>query len=311
MQRITWSGVAMHQGIVPNYPASHGCIRLPEAFARQMWGITKLGVRVIVAHGDVTPVPIANERLFTFKPAPVEPKPEPEAASAEPAKPGQGTLGVTELAANKSNATASDAAEPGNAAFDAMAYAVRAPSEAVRSAHAAFEAVKPQGANPATIDSSATKSATITTGEEVRPLKPGPISVFISRKEGKLFVRKGFEPVLSAPVTFEHPDQPLGTHVYTALAFNDDNTTLRWNVMSMPGGAVAPAKKSVKGKTAELPVPAMPASNAAEALNRVSIPQDALDRISELMSPGASLIISDKGLGPETGKGTEFIVLTR
>ena len=43
MQRITWSGVAMHQGYVPNYAASHGCIRLPEAFAKQMWGLTKLG----------------------------------------------------------------------------------------------------------------------------------------------------------------------------------------------------------------------------------------------------------------------------
>ena len=64
----------------------------------------------------------------------------------------------------------------------------------------------------------------------VRPLKPGPISVFVSRKEGKVFVRKGFEPVFEAPVTIDRPDQPLGTHVYTALAFNDDNTSLRWTV---------------------------------------------------------------------------------
>ena len=65
MQRITWSGVAMHQGIVPNYPASHGCIRLPEAFARQLWATTKMGARVIVARGDVTPVAIAHAKLFT------------------------------------------------------------------------------------------------------------------------------------------------------------------------------------------------------------------------------------------------------
>jgi lipoprotein-anchoring transpeptidase ErfK/SrfK len=78
MQRITWSGVAMHQGVVPNGPASHGCIRLPEAFARQMWGITKLGVRVIVTQSDeVTPVAITNERLFIIKLP--EPKSEPEA----------------------------------------------------------------------------------------------------------------------------------------------------------------------------------------------------------------------------------------
>ena len=67
MQRITWSGVAMHQGVVPSGPASHGCIRLPEAFARQMWGITKMGVRVIVTYGDVTPVAVSNDRLFALK----------------------------------------------------------------------------------------------------------------------------------------------------------------------------------------------------------------------------------------------------
>jgi len=147
---------------------------------------------------------------------------------------------------------------------------------------------------------------------EPRPLKPGPISVFISRKESKLFVRKGFEPVFYVPVTFSEPDRPFGTHVFTALAVNDDNTTLRWNVVSMPGAGPAPAKKLAKGKHVEPPpAPVRPASNATEALERVSIPPEALERISELMSPGASLVISDQGLGPETGKGTDFIVLTR
>ena len=65
----------MHQGVVPNYPASHGCIRLPEAFAKQLWTTTKMGVRVIVSHGEVTPVAIAHAKLFAPKPAPV---PEPE-----------------------------------------------------------------------------------------------------------------------------------------------------------------------------------------------------------------------------------------
>src|SRR4030081_1631440 len=71
MQRVTWSGVAMHQGIVPNYPASHGCIRLPEAFAKQLWTTTKMGVRVIVSHGEVVPAAIAHAKLFVPKPAPV------------------------------------------------------------------------------------------------------------------------------------------------------------------------------------------------------------------------------------------------
>jgi len=142
---------------------------------------------------------------------------------------------------------------------------------------------------------------------EVRSLRPGPISVFISRKEGKLFVRKGFEPLFSIPVTFEQPEKPLGTHVFTALALTDDNATMRWNVVSMPR-TQATMKRSEKGKPAEW---IAPSSTATEALERVTIPQEALDRISELMSPGASLVLSDQGLGPETGQGTDFIVLTR
>jgi hypothetical protein len=311
MQRITWSGVAMHQGVVPNGPASHGCIRLPEAFARQMWGITKLGARVIVTYGDVTPVAIANDRLFTFKPeVKPEPTPQPEASSADKIKAAYGILETAQLQPGIGNMTASDAskspwdaAKPGDRALDAMAYAVGAPRQT------AVTASDPKPAAAAGT-SRVANTVTNTTVDELRPLKPGPVSVFISRKEGKLFVRKGFEPVFDVPVTFEQPDQPLGTHVFTALALNDDNTTLRWNVMSMPGGASAPAKKAEKGKKVEVAV-TTPASNATDALNRVNIPQDAIERISRLMSPGASLIISDKGISGETGKGTDFIVLTR
>jgi len=321
MQRITWSGVAMHQGVVPNHPASHGCIRLPEAFAKQMWGITQLGARVIIAQSEVTPAPIAHSKLFTLKREPVapkvEPKPEPTIETkVEPAVETKGQAaregGATSAevvqsayaalakaaGVGKDGKTATDA-KLGDPAIDAMAYAIVTPrvtshtsSEVVRSAYDAFEAPKPRRA----------KAAANADTDKARAYKPGPISVFVSRKEGKLFVRKGFEPIFSAPVTFEQPEQAIGTHVYTALSLKDDNSTMRWNVVSMPGGGEA-GKKGQRGSG--------PASNATEALNRINIPQDALDQISELMSPGASLIISDKGLGPETGDGTDFIVLTR
>jgi len=291
MQRITWSGVAMHEGVVPNHPASHGCIRLPGAFARQMWGITKLGVRVIITHGEVTPVAISNERLFTLKREPAEPKGEAQAKLPETTGGTSNAFELAQLSAARrdgraSNTTVLDVSKPLAPALDAMAYALGTPRETTGPE---FKPVEP------------------------KPLKPGPISVFISRKEGKLYVRKGFEPVFDAPVTFADPNRPLGTHVFTALAVNGDNTTLRWNVVSMPGAGSPPVKKSVKGKRVETPAAPVvgPASNATEALDRVTFPPDALERISELMSPGASLIISDKGLGGETGKGTDFIVLTR
>ena len=280
MQRITWSGVALHQGVVPGYPASHGCIRLPEAFARQLWGITKMGARVIVTRGEITPAAFANPKMFVFKRAPEPQKPEP----AEPA------------------------------------VSINTADDAIKSAFNAAETRAQRAVSQTGVRVTATDAGNTDPGfaAVTKPLKPGPIAMFISRKEGKLFVRKGFEPVFETPVTFEHPDQPLGTHVYTALAFNDDNSSLRWMVTTVPTSLDTPKREKVrtaKGKTAKAePVVAAPTpvfSTPAEALERVTIPQEAIDRIQDLMSPGASLIISDKGLGSETGKGTDFIVLTR
>lgn len=78
MQRITWSGVAMHAGVLPGYPASHGCIRMPMAFATKMWNWTKMGARVIVAPGEMSPMSFSHPLLATMR---VPPQP---AASAEP-----------------------------------------------------------------------------------------------------------------------------------------------------------------------------------------------------------------------------------
>src|SRR3979490_2691975 len=67
MQRITWSGIALHAGVLPGHPASHGCIRLTNGFANRLWHLTKRGARVIIAHDDVQPVEIINPRLFKPK----------------------------------------------------------------------------------------------------------------------------------------------------------------------------------------------------------------------------------------------------
>ena len=55
MQRLTWSGVALHAGHLPGYPDSHGCIRLPFGFARELFALTRLGTRVIVTREDPAP----------------------------------------------------------------------------------------------------------------------------------------------------------------------------------------------------------------------------------------------------------------
>src|SRR5215212_6840892 len=68
MQRITWSGIALHGGALPGYPASHGCVRMPFDFAARLFEATRLGLRVIVAPTDVAPVEIAHPVLFLSKP---------------------------------------------------------------------------------------------------------------------------------------------------------------------------------------------------------------------------------------------------
>ena len=60
MQRITWSGVALHEGENIGHPASHGCIRMPREFAMKLFSVTKVGVRVIVARAELKPVAFAD-----------------------------------------------------------------------------------------------------------------------------------------------------------------------------------------------------------------------------------------------------------
>ena len=85
MQRITWSGVAMHAGVLPGYPASHGCIRMPMAFAMKMWNWTKMGARVVVTPGEVTPTSFSHPLLVAQKVAP-PPADQPQADTPPAAK---------------------------------------------------------------------------------------------------------------------------------------------------------------------------------------------------------------------------------
>ena len=142
-----------------------------------------------------------------------------------------------------------------------------------------------------------------------------PISVFASLKEGKLYVRQGWKPLFEAPISFEHPDQPVGTHVYTAMGMKADGKGLRWTVVSIPSSTrrVAELKdrrrpqvaQRPRGKAVEVETP-MPSPSAA--LDRIVMPPELVERISELMTPGSSLIVSDNKLSDETGEYTDFIV---
>jgi len=366
MQRITWSGVALHEGENIGHPASHGCIRMPGEFAAKLFSVTKVGVRVIIARNEVKPVPFADAHLFVHKAMPAH---APAAAAAAPAAPeatrtaqaGDDNKKTDAVALPQSETPAAaapatpepakavlisddtkttDAADPqkpeASATAEAKAAAPAPQLDGLAKLVAAPPPPAPDEANKLR-GTAATPAVTLDHPADAAPVpaaKPttivetghaatqGPISIFISRKEKKIYVRQNFSPLFYAPVTIDHPEQAFGTHVFTALAYLDDGSTLRWNVVSLPGeppkakhDADNDRRATRRGRreepaqrpVGELPPPQTP----AEALARIEIPQDAIDRISALMVPGSSLVVSDQGLGEETGEGTDFIVVTR
>jgi hypothetical protein len=181
------------------------------------------------------------------------------------------------------------------------------PTEAAPSAS---DAVKPAPTvDPAKPEAPATKAAD-------QPTKrSGQVAVFVSRKEQKIFVRQGFVPLFDMPIVIEQPDQPLGTHVFTAMEVTDNGGGMRWNLISVPTEpAASTEQRDTRKKSKEAPAPAVrakPPASAAQALDRIEIPKEAVDRIGEILIPGSSLVVSDEGLGRETGRYTEFIVLSR
>jgi lipoprotein-anchoring transpeptidase ErfK/SrfK len=398
MQRITWSGIAIHAGVLPGYPASHGCIRMPMAFALKMWGWTKMGARVVVVPGELSPASFSHPLLVAQKvvPQPVattEPKPDapsavksdkasdagPTAKSAtaesslelrstvghdqrsvmdEPSAPTSlheqtHTADAGSSPATKAPVTMSDASTSDGHA-SAAATDVAAPE--VKSAAAD---AKPDGAEasaPANTDAASTAAPkadasrpdekpgenakpAVSTGtpdakkdqarpsDAAAPAKPdpittaasrhsGPISVFVSRKDSKLYVRQNFAPLFDVPVTIAPSDRPLGTHVFTAQVDGNDANVLHWSVVSLPAPSRrdederASRRRKIAGAAEIKPLPEP--DSPTEALDRLTIPADAMARITDALTTGGSIIVSDQGIaGGETGEGTDFIVSLR
>jgi lipoprotein-anchoring transpeptidase ErfK/SrfK len=443
MQRITWSGVAMHAGVLPGYPASHGCIRMPMAFAAKMWNWTRMGARVVITPGEMTPAPFTHPLLAEQKltPQPVaadDPKdnlkdnPAADASGApkadkatdagvaatpavsvaslelrltlghsDGARPAMGEPAASAplreqtrtadasgaLPASKALLTMSDASGGGSSPregiaaqadnapavtadasnSDAKSDAANSEAEPAKSGGTDAADNKDEAQAPVQASGEAKETKTedtkadiakapekaddsITATTDVRPAaadqkapevkkdqarlpdidKPavaaapkrtGQIAVFISRKDGKLYVRQNFAPLFDVPVTIAPSDRPLGTHVFTAQVDKNNSNLLHWSVVSLPTPTRyaerrdederASRRQKMAGglvETKPVPVPNTP----AEALDRLTIPADAMARITEALTTGGSIVVSDQGIGGgETGEGTDFIVSLR
>jgi hypothetical protein len=362
MQRLTWSGIALHAGDLPGYPASKGCVRMPYDFAAQLFEMSKRGTRVVVVREDVSPVDFAHPALF--KPGPLEqPAPVQDSSpdsvhlasaqgGAQPETPARPLTrralvaakeAAVEAAARKAREARRAAARverraeeyeealeapeavrrralerieeaemlmTGAAADDPQLKAVKAKAqERLAAAQAEIDGIYAEGkekidaARAARREVRAAEAELTAAQNELTAAVGRPVSVFISRKTQRLYVRRAFQPIFESPVTIQKANAPIGTMVFTAMDWADDDVGLRWSALSMYPRRDPGWRPSGGG-------PAQTSPEAAKAaLERISIPQDAVDRISAMVSPGSSLIISDEAMSHETGDATDFVLL--
>lgn len=429
MNRITWSGTALHAGVVPGYPASHGCIRLTYDFAPKLFQMSTVGDNVIVSRGRPAPTLVEHPNLFQPLPLPSPPAtaeeegiapassplpatvaaaaspvilakaempttvdsdaqgapetggthsqsersatapeqhPEPEAAS-DPNRVHAITPDVSDDA--RTRAVPDSASAAGAATEQKVATAV-VPSpapEAVRPVEPAkpepaktVEPAKLAPADPASIPPAAAKvDAGIAAAamQAAGPRSEAPLRILLTRRTqrdriigmqqilaasgylpqqefdgttgkatitaikafqkangmpetgaftdelvkkvyevagkgeppaGHLFVRQDRSRVFDTPVSFRDPDQPLGTHVYTALKFAPGDTKTKWMTVNVQDNGVA------------------------GPLDRIEIPDDVRQEISERLTPGSTFIIADTSINSaHLPKGGDFVVLAK
>jgi hypothetical protein len=390
MQRLTWSGIALHAGVLPGYPASHGCIRLPHHFAVELWGMTRLGTRVVVTSDDAPVLPIEHARLPVARlvPGPADDDRRQQAAQAEVRGPELTSvvgLRVTDaaddlaqrgvrlrsplqravaakLAATREAAVRAKAARAAAEIAAARAAEARQGEAALRNAEAALAvagrrlemaarvaavvsgtpaaerlngvladaqegfAEAPRAADAAWLISAAlTQEAAeaATAAEEAESERRAaegavkaaerttePISILVSRKAGRVFVRQGWTPVHEAPVRFLDDGPALGTHVYLATGATEDGETMRWLSVSQPSGSLHPRERRGEAASAA-PATGRGHETAAGALARFELAEETRRFIADRLWAGAALIVTDNGPSGETGASTDFIVLTR
>jgi hypothetical protein len=341
---LAWSGIALHGGRLPGNPPSHSCLRKPFAWAARLSDASRLGMRVIVVPGEVAPIEIAHPTLLPSK---------SEASNLAAARAAQAVETAnkahqTRLAAVTASREAARLMMPVRVAESlrfkaerqlvaaearlAFALSTEAREQAEEAKAKALDRIVELQSQWAAakadlqpkLDAVASARAAAASAEAMRVAAAQaaqaaarnlePISMFISRKSQRLYVRQAFQPIWESPVTILDAGRPVGTHVFMAMEQTSGNTGMRWSAVTLDDGhpriSVIEPQGRARGRTGQAIEPiSMDPHSAKTALDRIVIPQDALDRIAGMLSPRSSLIISDEGLSAETGNDTEFVVV--
>ncbi len=306
MQRLTWSGIALHQGKLPGYPASHGCVRLPREFAKDLFAMTGHGVHVVITRAESQPSKIIHDALF--QPKTVNP--------LLVASLGEGT-GSAELGLRSS---LKDGALSGkaNARMEAtvradeklkqsgpplrMIITARSKRDLIRQSQRQLNRLG-YAAGPADgVFGRKSRTALKRFQEDNDVLADGVFSDDVAdilsvaagdgvRMTGTLRVRRKMREIYAAPVMLKDSDKPLGTHIFTSLAYGRNAVVAPWMALT------AEHKEN---------------TSARGALDRISIPADVQAKIAAMLTPGSSLIVTDRGMSKRHSTlGTDYIVITR
>jgi L,D-transpeptidase catalytic domain len=325
MQRITWNGIALHGGPLPGHAASHGCVRLPFGFAERLFEKTRIGMRVIIAPNDTTPVPFSHPALLVPNAealAAARVRAEPlareaaEAARADDEAKRAATTAAREAAAltaslrklelSKRRADA-ELASVDKALIGARADQTKLQSEGLKRRAAElgkqFDAVSAEARQRLDASNSAkdaAEAAEIKKADTARAadqanLSLEPVSIYISRATQKLYVRRATrKPVRDGGEVFEASiEVPVkirnpGKPIGTHVftAMAREGAGLRWSVVTIDDG-----------------------DDASSALDRITIPREVLDRVAPTALPRSSIIVSDEPLSSETNYRTEFVAV--
>jgi hypothetical protein len=384
MQRLTWSGTALHAGALPGYPASHGCIRLPYDFAPKLFEMTEVGEHVVISRNHPKPKIIEHSNLFQPLPMPTPPVVSKADRTNQKASLDQGgSRSLAEAAspvilANAQVSAENDGPETVSETGTAEAETAEARAHAIsedspRSVHAidpmqtanaeqapggdsdvaehAVDVDRPMSVAAKKLNAGGLNAA----AAAAEPRNEAPLRILVTKStkrdrirgvqfqlqelgylepqmfdgtfgtltidaiksfqrdhdmppsgavtddvvraiyeangkdmppNGHLFVRREFDHVYDVPAEIERPDADLGTHVFTALNFSSGDTKARWMAVSTNDG------------------------DPYAALDRVVIPEEARQWISERLTPGSSLIVADTAINTAAlPKGADYVVL--
>jgi len=330
MQRLTWSGIALHESSsVPNYPASHGCVRMPGAFAKSLYQMTERGAHVIITDAQIAPERIESTNLFMpRKPLPAGPLfPDVELRTSSirgDSKPVEVAMNVVPDNPAAAHPAVVTDAQPAVTADDDVAplrilITRRSERETLMDAQVilqdlGFETGGADGfAGPLTRSAIAGfkrwKSLSLK-GPLVTPEFLNALYETAGRPQppaGQIMVRQNFEPLFEAPVGIKAPHIALGTHFFNVDKIERSAETAEWLGITLPNQLSEATMKRLGIIVADDP---HAPDAATRAFERIEIPADIRDRIETLMTNGTSVTINDQGLGPETGKGTDFVTIT-